>query len=165
MDDLGTLLLPIGGVIALISLLLVAHHYSRKPLASVSLDQPGPFTLAVPPTTGPVEIWIRYSVAFPYYGPFGREPFALVVELVADGHREVRACGTRKPEDVPRFDGGVTRLWMSHSLGSPTTMGHSIATRLVRRLPSCPRTLHGSVSVSSGSTLHSAVITLKQRRW
>lgn len=158
----------IGGAVAVVSLLFVAHHFSRKPLASASLDQTGPFALAVPPTTGPVELWIRYSVAFPYRDPLRhkfREPFLLFVEMVIDGHREVLAWGgTRRPDDIPHFD-GFTRHWMYHSRPAPTKMGHSIATVLVKRLPSCPRTLHGTVSVSSGSILHSAVITLKQRRW
>ena len=158
----GLLAVLAGGVATALAVKLTRRG---TPIAGVSLRAAGPFGIALPPRApdGPVEIWIRYAVAFPYERPLGQEAskaFCLVVDLVADGRSMVLGHGGRHPDGAEDFDGIVSHMTSFSSEGSGG-MSRYRASMMVKRLPSCPRTLHGEIRVGGGTVLHEAHLTVE----
>lgn len=134
------------------------------PYAAVQLAQ-GPFALQVPPNVvGPVEVWIRYEVAFPFSKPSGgsTDPtFGLVLELVMDGHKIALGHGGRHPRGMPELE-GIMHYMTSFTPGSDTTPTRYTASVIVKKLPQCPRTITGAVHGVSGTVVESVRITLEK---
>ncbi|WP_437916392.1 hypothetical protein WME73_17325 [Sorangium sp. So ce302] len=106
----------LAAVIAAVALLAVGLYlaHSRlgagKPdIASATLHGAGPFTLTVAaPPAGPVDLFIRYAVAFPFFKPSGgptSRTFGLIVELVADGQVLTFGHGGTHPAGLLEFEG------------------------------------------------------------
>ena len=157
-------------VLLVVVVLVQVLRYAMRgpPIATVSLNQPGPFDFPLPPAQleGPAELWIRYSVTFPsrrVWGQKRRPAFGLVLEIAVDGQKLVFGHGGTHPDGLLDFEG--TTHWMtSFSTGQPTNMGRYTASVLVKRLSTCPRTLQGVVYVGNGTMLNAAELTLVKRR-
>lgn len=163
------LLFVFGGlfVLALCGLLvvLVFRGAGRRTVAGLSFTQPGPFFLALPTVgDGPAELWLRYTVEFPYQKPFGGQVskvFCLVLELELDGKTIVFGHGGRAPQGLLEFE-GLVHYATRFSPGSPTTNTSYQASVLVKRLPKCPPKLQGSLRAENGTTLTQAQLTLRR---
>jgi hypothetical protein len=135
----------------------------RTTVAGVTLTRPGAFSLAVPAVTGPAEMWIRYAVDFPFERPFGAQTsrtFCLVLDLVVDGERMRFGHGGRTPPDLLEFE-GLAQYMTKFSPGTPTTNTSYKATVLVKRLPSCPRLVEGTLYDGNGTRLVHAQLTIR----
>jgi len=155
--------------VLMLGLTIVAlMKYARgSPFAMVPLTQPGPFAVALPPVPvhGPIEVWIRYSVAFPFFKPLGQptsKVFGLVLEIVADGEKLAFGHGGTHPQGLLEFEGMSHRMTL-FAPGSSTTPTRYTASVLVKRMPACPRTLQGAVYVVNGTMLNGAQIYLEKK--
>ncbi|WP_437870445.1 hypothetical protein [Sorangium sp. So ce363] len=161
----------LAAVIAAVALLAVGLYlaHSRlgagKPdIASATLHGAGPFTLTVAaPPAGPVDLFIRYAVAFPFFKPSGgptSRTFGLIVELVADGQVLTFGHGGTHPAGLLEFE-GLAHYMTSFRPGNPGEPTRYTASVLVKSFSSCPRTLSGVVRTAEGTTLATATLTLR----
>jgi hypothetical protein len=114
--------------------------------------------------TGPVELWVRFSVAFPYLKPSGHpmdRTFGLVVDLTIDGGRQVFGHGGRHPQGLREFE-GVVHYMTNLTPGSAASPTRFTATTMIKALPACPRTLGGTITTTSGTALVEAHVLLER---
>jgi hypothetical protein len=157
--------IPVSVGCLLVVVIFVVLLLRRKSLiVAVPLAQAGPFILPIPP--GPpasVEVWIRYSVSFPYAKAFGAQvsrSFTLVVDLDVDGQRTSFGAGGGASDGRAPFEGLVSYFtsWSPGGDGRPSQYSASV---LVKRLPARPRTVQGAVYGEGTTTLNHAELSLR----
>ncbi len=158
------MLLAIAAAVVLATLLgaLLLTRRRREVLASVTLSAPGQFALELPPTSRPIEIAIRFGVAFPYFKPPGlpvQRRFGLVVELELDGERLVFGKGGDHPASARDFEGLVESMTI-WAPGSDVGPSRYTATQTICRRPGSPRVVRGTIHVAPGTTLEHATIVV-----
>lgn len=155
-----------AGALVVIATAIVLVRFANRspPIASASVAPTGRFGLQLPPVQGPVEVWIRYTVTFPFHKPFGLETsktFCLVLDLAADGQRMVFGHGGRHPAGLLEVE-GIAQYMTSFSPGSESRPSRYTATTMVKRLSHCPRLLEGMVQTDHGTVLVDAQIHVEK---
>lgn len=151
--------------VAVVLVLAVTLWLTRRPrevLGQVTLSAPGAFALELPSSTRPIEIAIRFGVAFPYFKPPGlpvQRRFGLVVELELDGERLVFGKGGDHPASARDFEGLVESMTI-WAPGSDVGPSRYTATQTICRRPSAPRVVRGTIHVAPGTTLEHATIVV-----
>jgi hypothetical protein len=154
------------GCLCLIAIVVILLLRRKSQIAAVPLTHAGAFALPIPPGPAdkPVDVWIRYSVSFPYYKPFGLEVsqnFSLLVDLEIDGVRSAYAAGVRSQDGRADFEGLAS--YMTHwAPGGPDGRpSQYTATVLVKRLPTRPRVVQGAVYGERNTTLNHAEVSVR----
>lgn len=154
------------GCLMLVVIVVILQLQRKSLIAAVPLTHAGPFVLPIPPGPAdkPVDVWIRYSVSFPYHKPFGlkvSQNFSLLVDLDVDGQRMTFAAGVRSPDGRADFE-GLTSYFTNWSPGGPDGRpSQYTASVLMKRLPARPRTVQGAVYGERNTTLNHAEISLR----